>query len=49
MTIVIERVLVSEILDGRTPLILVSGWNGPTEDAARSLLREGTALSLIHI
>ncbi|REE72824.1 G3E family GTPase [Rhodococcus wratislaviensis] len=53
MTIVIERVLVSEILDGRTPLILVSGWNGPTEDAARSLLREGTVvvhhdLDLVH-
>ncbi|KXF50670.1 cobalamin biosynthesis protein CobW [Rhodococcus sp. SC4] len=53
MTIVIERVLVSEILDGRTPLILVSGWNGPAEDAARSLLREGTVvvhhdLDLVH-
>ncbi|MFZ2175957.1 MAG: GTP-binding protein [Rhodococcus sp. (in: high G+C Gram-positive bacteria)] len=44
MTIVIERVLVSEILDGRTPLILVSGWNGPTEGVARSLLREGTVV-----
>ena len=53
MTIVIERVLVSEILDGRTPLILVSGWNGRTEDAARSLLRDGTVvvhhdLDLVH-
>ena len=53
MTIVIERVRVNEILDGRTPLILVSGWNGPTEDTARSLLRDGTVvvhhdLDLVH-
>jgi hypothetical protein len=53
MTIIIERVLVSEIADGRTPLILVSGWNGRTPDAARSLLRDGTVvvhhdLDLVH-
>ncbi|WP_397517481.1 MULTISPECIES: ribosome hibernation factor-recruiting GTPase MRF [unclassified Rhodococcus (in: high G+C Gram-positive bacteria)] len=36
--------LVSEVVDGRTPLILVSGWNGRTEDAARSLLRDGTVV-----
>lgn len=34
----------SEVPDGRTPLILVSGWSGPTRTAARSLLREGTVL-----
>ncbi|MFD4368431.1 ribosome hibernation factor-recruiting GTPase MRF [Rhodococcus sp. NPDC058521] len=44
MTIVIERVLVSEILDGRTPLILVAGWNGPTDATARSLLGPGTVV-----
>lgn len=43
----------SETLDGRTPLILVAGWNGPTDATARSLLREGTVvvhhdLDLVH-
>ncbi|MCQ4118220.1 ribosome hibernation factor-recruiting GTPase MRF [Rhodococcus tibetensis] len=51
MTIVIERVLVSEI--HRTPLVLVSGWSGPTDNLARSLLRDGTVvvhhdLDLVH-
>ena len=42
MTIVIERVLVSEI--HRTPLVLVSGWSGPTDTVARSLLRDDTVV-----
>ncbi|MEU2004736.1 ribosome hibernation factor-recruiting GTPase MRF [Rhodococcus sp. NPDC019627] len=51
MTIVIERVLVSEI--HRTPLVLVSGWSGPTDTVARSLLRDDTVvvhhdLDLVH-
>lgn len=53
MTIVTERVLVSEILDGRTPLILVAGWNGTTDATARALLGPGTVvvhhdLDLVH-
>lgn len=53
MTIVIERVLVTEILDGRTPLILVTGWAGATEATARALLEPGTVvvhhdLDLVH-